>query len=144
MVHFRTLRNIEATHCVARGIVRQAWVYWGPTRTGKSRRAWEQAGEDAFGKDPKSKFWFGYRGQKNVIFDEFRGGIDIAHILRWLDRYPVYVEQKGYHVPLVAEKIWFTSNVDPRNWWPDIDQDTREAFLKRVKIVHFPSTVFAE
>jgi len=34
----------------------------------------------------------GYRGQEHVVFDEFRGGIDISHVLRWFDRYPVIVE----------------------------------------------------
>jgi len=63
-------------------MVRTCWVYWGRTGTGKSRRAWDEAGVDAYPKDPRTKFWCGYFGQANVIIDEFRGGIDVAHLLR--------------------------------------------------------------
>ena len=55
-------------------------------------------------KDPRTKFWDGYRNQENVVIDEFRGAIDIAHILRWFDRYPVIVEVKGSSVVLSAKK----------------------------------------
>jgi hypothetical protein len=92
---------------------------------------------DAFSKDPRTKFWCGYRGQRKVVVDEFRGGIDIAHILRWCDRYPVQVEVKGASCPLVADEIWFTSNVDPRQWYPGLDELTLEALLRRFNIVHF-------
>lgn len=119
-------------------------VFWGATGTGKSRRAWDEAGVDAFVKDPRTKWyfqfnfrWCGYRGQQNVVIDEFRGCIDIAHLLRWLDRYPVLVEVKGGSRPLCATRFWITSNVDPRNWYPDVDQATRDALLRRLNITHF-------
>lgn len=112
-------------------------VFWGRTGTGKSRRAWEEAGMDAFPKDPLSKFWDGYRGHRHVVFDEFRGTISISHILRWFDRYPVIVEVKGGSVVFSATKIWITSNLDPRLWYPDIDQETQEALLRRLTITHF-------
>lgn len=69
--------------------------------------------------------------------DEFRGGIDVAHLLRWLDRYPCCVETKGSSRPLLARKIWITSNLDPRQWYPDLDEDTRAALLRRLNITHF-------
>lgn len=113
-------------------------VFWGKTGTGKSQRAWAEAGMAAYGKDPRTKWWCGYRGEEHVIIDEFRGDIDIAHMLRWLDRYPVRVEQKGSSRPLACTKIWITSNLDPRQWYPLVDEDTREAFLRRLtNIIHF-------
>lgn len=78
-----------------------------------------------------------YIGQEHIVIDEFRGGIDIAHMLRWLDRYPVLVETKGGSVPLACRHIWITSNLDPRNWYPDIDQATLDALLRRLEITHF-------
>lgn len=81
--------------------------------------------------------WCGYRGEAHVIVDEFRGGIDISHILRWTDRYPVCVETKGSSRPLVATSIWITSNLDPRNWYPDLDPDSLDALLRRLNITHF-------
>jgi hypothetical protein len=86
VVSYRTLRAIAADFAVPVAEPRLVWVFHGSTGTGKSRRAWEEAGSDAYPKDPRSKFWCGYRGERNVVIDEFRGGIDIAHLLRWFDR----------------------------------------------------------
>lgn len=91
----------------------------------------------AYSKDPRSKFWDGYQDQPNVVIDEFRGGIDVSHILRWCDRYPVRVEIKGSSKPFMARKIWFTSNVDPREWYPELDKETLDALLRRFNIIHF-------
>jgi hypothetical protein len=113
-------------------------VYWGHTGTGKSRRAWDEAGIGAYPKDPRSKFWDGYRNHEHVVIDEFRGGIDISHILRWFDRYPVVVEVKGSSVVLSATHIWITSNIDPRQWYPELDEETLAALLRRLDITNFP------
>jgi len=100
-----------------------------------------EAGDDSYCKDPRSKFWCGYQGEDNVIFDEFRGGIDIAHLLRWFDRYPVRVEIKGSSVPLVASKIWITSNLAPSFWYPECDSATLEALLRRLTVIEFPLNI---
>jgi hypothetical protein len=76
-------------------------------------------------------------GQTNVVLDEFRGDIAISHILRWLDRYPVSVETKGGSVPLAANAIWITSNLDPRQWYPDLDSGTLDALMRRLEVTHF-------
>lgn len=135
--HYNSLKRIAADHMEPVAIERQVLVFWGATGTGKSRRAWGEAGLDAYPKDPRSKFWDGYRNQANVVVDEFRGGIDIAHMLRWLDRYPVIVEVKGSSVVLKAERIWITSNLHPKDWYPDLDQQTQSALLRRLTITHF-------
>jgi len=135
--NYRTIRTIQSDFAKPVGIVRTCNVFHGPTGTGKSRRAWEEASADAYPKDPRTKFWCGYRGQKNVVIDEFRGGIDIAHLLRWLDRYPVNVEIKGSSVCLLAETIWVTSNLSPEMWYPDLDQETLGALLRRLVVVAF-------
>jgi hypothetical protein len=134
---YRALRAIGADYATPIAMEREVFVFWGASGTGKSRRAWEEAGLDAYCKDPRSKFWDGYQAQRNVVFDEFRGGIDVAHILRWCDRYPVRVETKGSSRPLVSERIWFTSNVDPRLWYPELDPDTLVALIRRFNITHF-------
>lgn len=113
-------------------------MYWGVTGAGKSRRAWDEAGLNAYPKDPRTKFWDGYRNHENVVIDEFRGDIDIAHLLRWFDRYPVIVECKGSSIVLSAKKIWITSNLDPRQWFPNTDQATIDALMRRLTITHFP------
>lgn len=135
---YNNLKRIAVDHLEPIGIEREVIVFWGRTGSGKSRRAWDEAGENAYPKDPRSKFWDGYRDHEHVVFDEFRGGIDISHILRWFDRYPVVVEVKGSSVVLRAKKIWITSNLDPRDWYPMIDDETKQALLRRLTITHFP------
>lgn len=131
------LRRIGVENASPVGVERSCTVFWGKSGTGKSRLAWEQAGLDAYPKDPNSKFWDGYRGQKHVVIDEFRGSISISHLLRWLDRYPVLVEVKGSSAVYSAEKIWITSNLHPRDWYPELDEETKNALLRRMVIVEF-------
>jgi len=134
---YRTLRTIAADYASPTPMVRTCKVFWGATGSGKSRRAWEEGGFDSYCKDPRTKFWCGYQGETNVVIDEFRGGIDISHLLRWLDRYPVRVEIKGGSVCLKALNVWITSNLDPVDWYPEADVETKSALLRRLEIEHF-------
>lgn len=139
VVHYRTLRAIAADFATPQPVERVCYCFWGRTGTGKSRDAWAAAGMDAYCKDPRTKFWDGYRAQEHVVIDEFRGSIDIAHMLRWLDRYPCNVEIKGSSVPFLAKTIWITSNLDPRKWYPGLDEETLNALLRRLNITHYDS-----
>lgn len=131
---YGSLKRITADNLRPLAIERTVHVFWGATGTGKSRRAWGEAGLDAYPKDPATKFWDGYQGQKNVVIDEFRGTIGIHNMLRWLDRYPVIVEIKGSSVVLNAETIWITSNLHPSSWYPELDLETQAALLRRLEI----------
>lgn len=131
---YSQLSRIAADYAEPIPIVREVFVYCGKTGTGKSRRAWAEAGLDAFPKDPKSKWWTGLAHKKHAILDEFRGDIDIAHILRWTDVYPCLVETKGGSIPFLVEKLWFTSNLHPKDWYPNIDEDTKAALMRRLNI----------
>lgn len=139
---YHQLRSIRNDSAKPLAQLRECRVYWGPTGTGKSRRAWDEAGMDAFPKDPRTKWWDGYTDQAHVIIDEFRGAIDIAHMLRWLDRYPVRVEAKGQSMPLRSSKIWITSNLCPTLWYPELDEETKAALMRRLDIVHCPINMF--
>lgn len=134
---YRTLRAICADYARPAAMERSCSLFVGPTGTGKSKRAWDEAGMEAYCKDPNSKFWCGYSGQRSVIIDEFRGRIDVSHILRWLDRYPCNVEIKGSSVPLCAESFWITSNLDIEQWYPEIDPQTLQALKRRISVTKF-------
>lgn len=137
--HYRSIRTIASDFGRTVAMDRSCVLYWGATGTGKSHRAWEEAGMDAYSKDPRTKFWDGYRGEKHVVIDEFRGSIDIAHLLRWLDRYPVRVEIKGSSTPLLCERIWITSNLPIDEWYMGLDSETLNALKRRINITHFRS-----
>lgn len=141
--HYRGLKQIAADHLRPVALEKVVHVFWGATGTGKSRRAWDEAGLDAYPKDPRTKFWCGYGGQPNVVVDEFRGGIDVAHLLRWLDRYPVTVETKGSATVLRASRIWITSNIPPEQWFPGLDPATMAALSRRLLVTHFVGPIVA-
>lgn len=135
--HYNSIKRIRQDHLQPCAIEREVVVYWGDTGLGKSKLAWEEAGFNAYPKDPRTKFWDGYQDHIHVVIDEFRGAIDISHLLRWFDRYPVIVEVKGSSTVLKAEKIWITSNISPDLWFPGIDVSTYEALKRRLKVTHF-------
>lgn len=141
---YAALARIQKDHLKPIAVEREVYVFIGPTGVGKSRRAWEAAGWDAYPKDPNTKFWDGYRGQENVVMDEFRGKIDISNLLRWTDRYPVSVETKGSGAVFSARRIWITSNLHPDRWYPDLDQETKEALMRRLNIEVMDESYYGE
>lgn len=142
---YGNLKRIRVDSLQPEPVEKQVFCFWGATGTGKSRLAWERAGFSAFPKDPNSKFWDGYSGQRTVVIDEFRGAISISHILRWLDRYPVIVEVKGSSCVFCADTIFFTSNLNPRDWYPDLDEETKSALMRRfTEVIHFGTNIFAD
>jgi len=98
--------------------IKRTWVteinwYWGETGTGKSRAAFEEAGEDSY--SPVSyKWWDGYDAHENVILDDIRADFcSYNQFLQLFDRYPMRVECKGGSRQFLARKIWITSPFDP-------------------------------
>lgn len=93
-------------------------VFIGSTGTGKSRRARELCPE-AWIWNPAKDSWFdGYLGQKEAIFEEFRGQLKYGTFLSVLDRYTHEHQVKGGTVKFVATKIVITSPMHPRDWYP--------------------------
>lgn len=98
------------------------WL-WGPTGTGKSRRAFDEASrlcQSVFWAVDNTCTWFdGYIGQKAVIMDDFDGTANLAFLLRLFDRYPMDVPVKGGFVAWRPRIIWVTSQYDPAHWYGD-------------------------
>lgn len=59
---FSQITRIASYHLVGVAVERTVVVFWGGTGLGKSRRAWAEAGLQAYPKDPLTKWWDGYRG----------------------------------------------------------------------------------
>lgn len=134
---YNQLKRIRQDHVKPVSMERRAFFFTGPTATGKSRRAWDEAGLEAYSKNSRTKWWDGYSGQENVIVDEFRGVIDVAYLLTWLDRYPVSVEVKGSSEPLCATTFWFCSNLTLRECYPDLDEPSFAALTRRFTVINF-------
>lgn len=111
-------------------------VLWGDTEAGKTRYAFERG---AFLVTLSSDYPFDdYRGQKVVCFDEFRGQLSIDDFLRLTDGYPTTVRAL-YHgnVPFIAERIYVTSNLHPKDWYKNLDARTWKALQRRITTIEF-------
>lgn len=135
--HYGSLCRIAKDHMRGNPQEKEVFVFWGDSGTGKSKRAWEEAGMDAYPKDPNTKYWDGYQGEENVVIDEFTGAISISHILRWTDRYPVLFENKFGGLPSRVKRFWITSNLSPEEWYPTANSQQHAAIRRRMTITHF-------
>lgn len=98
-----TIRNVQV-----------AWLY-GPTGSGKTHYVYNAIPDVFSCPDIVNLRWFdGYRGQKHVLFDDFRAEPRTFNtVLRLLDKYPIRVEVKGDYVWWRPEFIFITC---PRHW----------------------------
>jgi len=117
------------------------WIH-GPTGTGKTYRALAE-GARLYLETPWIAFdntgtWFdGYRGEKVVVFDDFRGECLLAFMLRLLDRYPMSVPVKGDSVNWQPRIIYITSNLSPRQCYQSTPIDLLAPLFRRIEILEF-------
>ena len=93
----RVIAGVQAIKMLSPG-ARSPTVFWffGKTGTGKTRRAFELCGEDVWISGENLKWFDGYQGQANVIFDDLRtNSCSMNFLLRLLDRYRLFVPIKG-------------------------------------------------
>ncbi len=119
-------------------------VFWGGTGLGKTRKVHDDnEAAEIWTWGGNHQFYNGYDMHNVVCFDDFYGNISLEYMLKLCDRYPMNVNIKNGYCNWQPKKIYFTSNVDPRSWWPDDCEAKREAFFRRVRekggIVHFDS-----
>ena len=130
MVDAKAVENlIEPRTCIA---------LIGPTGSGKSWWAWQHTQQCCIitpastamggGGNP----WFcNYRGEREVVFQEMPGCMTSGFFLTITDPYPMTVQKKGGSVQFRGTKLYFTSNIHPRDWWSTEPADVRAAILAR-------------
>lgn len=115
------------------------WWFWGPTGTGKSRRARDE-NPGAYVKDPTTKWWDGYEGQDCVIIDDFdKYQVSMGHLFkRWFDHYPFDCEKKGLpQYKIRPKKMVVTSNYPIEAIWGD--DETLKPMIRRFTVVKMDS-----
>lgn len=116
----KAVEKYRLLHSEPRRFKTEMRVYYGEPGTGKSRRAYEEGGEECYylRKGNGGSVWFdGYNGQKVVVIDDFYGWLPWDLVLRMADRYPLRVDTKGGSVEFVAKTLIFTSNSPPEEWY---------------------------
>lgn len=101
-------------------------VHWGPTGTGKTYGVYESHPvSDIYPLTlGGSSVWFdGYNGQPVLLIDDFYGnrlqkGIPEEFLLRMLDRYPLSLQTKGGFTTAAWTRVYITSNIHPKYWYP--------------------------
>lgn len=110
--------------------------YWGETGSGKTKRAFEKAGNDCWVSGKNLKWWEGYDAHENIIIDDFRKDFCTFHeLLRILDCYEYRVECKGGSRQLLAKNIWITSCYPPDEVY-DTREDIKQLLRRITKIRH--------
>lgn len=131
------------THSKPRNMAVDPIVHWwfGPTGVGKSRKAFEMFGDSAYVK-MNDKWWDGYIGQSQVIFDDYRPSLCPFHeLLRILDRYPYRVQPKGGSIELSATVFVVTTCSRPEALWHSRTDEQLNQLLRRIThIVEFTTT----
>lgn len=126
--------------------------YWGPTGTGKTRRAYYEAckkSDKVYLKSTNSKWFDGYDSHEYIIFDDLRSSwFEYSYLLKLLDIYPTQVECKGSSRQWMAKEIWVTSPFHPRDMYSGMQErdqthDSIQQLIRRVHVVeHMPMTPF--
>lgn len=94
-------------------------IAYGPPGTGKSTWAVGDGceGKSFFIKPANDKWWDGYEGQEVVIFDDFAGQHPWQELMTVCSLLTPMVQIKGSMAKMVASKLIFTTNVDPKLWY---------------------------
>jgi len=111
-------------------------LFVGKPGTGKTREAYNQF-PDIYAFPIGKDLWSdGYRGQKEVLIDDFSGGMRLVDLLRFLDRYPIQIPKKGGFNWWCPTSIIITTNVHPRDWYSYKERtDSALALRRRIHII---------
>lgn len=114
-------------------------LHYGPTGTGKTYWIFEK--EPSFASIPTGAgMWFnGYYGQDAVLFDDFDGkGWNMNTFLTMLHTYSSSQPIKGGFTQFTAKRIYFTSNLHPKQWF-NLEPDNPQwpAIKRRFSTVRF-------
>lgn len=119
---------------------REILWFWGPTGTGKTRRAYEIDPDllSVTCTGSHDRVWFdGYMGQRTILLDDLRPDVlKFAKLLKLLDRYTQQEQTKGGHVWANYDRVIVTAPYPPSEWTTD-GGDIEQLLRRITRIEHF-------
>ncbi len=108
-------------------------IYVGPSGTGKSWTAGQDVDSYVVPWPCGGRWWWpNYTGQWTVIMDEFRHQIKMDVMLKMMDRYVWHLEAKGRSFQFCSRKIIITTNIDPKDWYPNLTREVKAPLARRI------------
>lgn len=134
--HAKIIDRVRLAYQPKRNWLMDNIVYWGPSGTGKTRRAYDEGGTSVYfvskGDSNQSTWWDGYGGEHTVVLDDFYGWLPWSFMLRLLDRYPFTVQFKGGSRQFTSKRIIITSNHHPNQWYKTVPNNDMTPLLRRL------------
>lgn len=130
-VHRKALSEYRVLTETKRNWPMELIFLWGPTRTGKSAQAQHFNPESV---DWTGTFLNGFNGSsETLLFDDFEWEKMSPKLwLKITDRYSMVINVKNGFKNFAPRRLIFTSNDDPKTWWPAAPAATREAAHARM------------
>lgn len=111
------------------------WYIWGKTGVGKTRSVMERYGyENVYRVTNYAHPFDGYRGEKVILFDEFRSDLPTKDMLKYLDGYPLMLPCRYGDKVACYETVYIASNIPMDQQYPNVqheEPETWNAFLRR-------------
>lgn len=101
----------------------EVYWYYGPTGTGKSHACRTRA-PDAYRLAPpvgtKNLYFYGYNGERDIIFEDYNGYGGYRFLLVFLSEGRLTVNACGYGVPVRRSRVFINSDRHPRDIFPTL------------------------
>lgn len=109
---------------------------FGETGAGKTRTVMEKYGyRNVYRVTNYAHPFDNYKGEKVIVFEEFRSSLPIADMLKYLDGYPVMLPCRYADKVACYETVYLISNIPLEQQYPNVQHDEPEtyaAFLRRI------------
>lgn len=123
----------------------QVVYIYGAPNVGKTRYVQDKYGDDKvfrmsdYGTQWNNERFDGYHGEDIILFEEFRSSIKIAHMLQYLDVYPVQLPARYHNKMACYTKVYIVSNEPLYMQYVNVQKEnpvTWQAFLRRITAVY--------
>ena len=137
------LKNIEqARQTLLEEKFREEWrtlhveYIWGATGVGKTRSVMDKYGyKNVFRVTNYTHPFDGYKGERVLLFDEFRSSLPLADMLKYLDGYPLMLPCRYADKVACFTEVYIVSNIPLEQQDPNMQVEepaSYAAFLRRI------------